>query len=90
MKECLQTLFETSFFCIILQAMVKKPSSRIFKGTPVLDKTRYPFHVQIMIKCVMFDEEDNQMKRITYFCGGVLLSNMHVLTAGHCVHDTNW
>ena len=77
-------------FCIILQAMLKKPTSRIYNGIPVLDQTRYPFHVQIMIKCVMFDEEDNQIKRITYFCGGVLLSNKHVLTAGHCLYEKNW
>ena len=54
--------------------MFKKPTSRIFKGIPVLDRTRYPFHVQIMSKYVIFDEEENRMVKKGSFCGGVLLS----------------
>ena len=70
--------------------MFKQPTSRIFKGIPVLDRTRYPFHVQIMSKYVIFDEEENRMVKKGSFCGGVLVSNKHILTAGHCLYKKNW
>ena len=92
-EECVSHLSfsnKTSFSSIHCQDMYEKPMPRIFKGTEVLDNTRYPFHVQIMVRYVILNEADNQFRWVSDFCGGVLLSKKHVLTAGHCVYEQNW